>query len=228
MCPNEGHSPCCRHRRGTLDRTALNFSVTTSPGHHTWFASPSGPAHICASQCSRSLLPPSEFAQFTIGTGCAASNSDTPSGKQPTRSETMQTGTLINNNAHHARASAEASIAGWSWGREPCRSQTLRRGEGCDGQHEYASSLRAPTHICGRPPPESEISLSIAACAGRPLIRQAQTPLRTDVHEAAHVLGALSGAAGGELLLLLLGHLGGLSAHLTGTGQGAVNLTCTP
>ena len=29
------------------------------------------------------------------------------------------------------------------------------------------------------------------------------------------------------LLLLLLGHLGGLAAHLTGTSQGAVHLTCS-
>lgn len=47
----------------------------------------------------------------------------------------------------------------------------------------------------------------------------------TNVHEAAVVLDALVGAADGVGLLLGLGNLGGLTTHLTGTGEGTVNLT---
>jgi hypothetical protein len=40
----------------------------------------------------------------------------------------------------------------------------------------------------------------------------------TNVDEAAVVLEPLQGAAFGSLLLVLLGDLGGLAAHLAGTG----------
>lgn len=43
--------------------------------------------------------------------------------------------------------------------------------------------------------------------------------LRTNVHKAAVVLDALHGTAFRLLLLLLLGDLGGLAPHLTGTGK---------
>jgi hypothetical protein len=48
------------------------------------------------------------------------------------------------------------------------------------------------------------------------------------VHEAAHVLLALVGAATGDLGLLLVAllHLGRLVLHLTGTGERAVHLAC--
>ena len=46
--------------------------------------------------------------------------------------------------------------------------------------------------------------------------------------EAAVVLDPLVGAAAGLLLLVLLGHLGGLPAHLPGTSQRSVNLACAP
>ena len=48
----------------------------------------------------------------------------------------------------------------------------------------------------------------------------------TNIDEAAVVLITLRGAAGGLLGLLLLGDLGGLAAHLTGTGEGTVDLAC--
>lgn len=43
--------------------------------------------------------------------------------------------------------------------------------------------------------------------------------IRTNVNETAVVLDALHGTACGLLLLLLLGDLGGLATHLTGTGE---------
>jgi hypothetical protein len=60
--------------------------------------------------------------------------------------------------------------------------------------------------------------------------REAASPLSaaspTDVDEAAVVLHALARAARRLLLLLLRRHLGGLAAHLAGTGERAVNLAC--
>jgi hypothetical protein len=53
-----------------------------------------------------------------------------------------------------------------------------------------------------------------------------QPPTLTDVHKAPDVLDALSGAALGRLLLVLLGHLWCLAAHLAGTCEGAVHLSC--
>lgn len=50
--------------------------------------------------------------------------------------------------------------------------------------------------------------------------------VRTNIHEAAGVLEALHGAARRQLLLVLLVDLGGLAAHLTGTGEGSVDLSC--
>ena len=49
---------------------------------------------------------------------------------------------------------------------------------------------------------------------------------RTNIDEAAVVLQALSGTAGLLLRLLHLGDLRGLTAHLTGTSEGAVDLSC--
>lgn len=48
----------------------------------------------------------------------------------------------------------------------------------------------------------------------------------TNVHETAVVLDTLHCTACGLLLLLLLGHLGGLATHLTGTSEGSVDLAC--
>lgn len=50
--------------------------------------------------------------------------------------------------------------------------------------------------------------------------------LLTNVDESAVVLDALHGTARGLLLLLLLGDLGGLAAHLAGTCEGSVYLAC--
>lgn len=68
---------------------------------------------------------------------------------------------------------------------------------------------------------------SPSSCSASPAPRRHSTT-RTDVHEATDVLQPLHGAALGQLLLVLLGDLGGLATHLTGTGQGAVHLTCKP
>ena len=46
-----------------------------------------------------------------------------------------------------------------------------------------------------------------------------------NVDESAVVLDSLLGTSRGKLLLLLLGHLGGLVSHLTGTSQRTVNLS---
>jgi hypothetical protein len=51
-------------------------------------------------------------------------------------------------------------------------------------------------------------------------------PLRTDVDEAPVVLEAPASAAARLLALLLRRDLGGLAAHLTGTGERAVDLSC--
>ena len=49
----------------------------------------------------------------------------------------------------------------------------------------------------------------------------------TNVDESPVVLYPLEGTAFGELFLVLLGHLGRLTAHLTGTSQRSVDLACT-
>jgi len=60
----------------------------------------------------------------------------------------------------------------------------------------------------------------------RPRLLPLPAPRLTDVHEAAVELDALHGASLGLLLLVLLGHLGRLAAHLARAGEGAVHLTC--
>lgn len=94
-----------------------------------------------------------------------------------------------------------------------------RRGEEMDGwsQAPWASAAWA--------------SISLHASGPDALRGPLPTPHRgsmplTNVHEAAVVLQALHRPACGLLLLVLLGHLGRLSTHLTGTSQRTVNLAC--
>jgi len=53
-----------------------------------------------------------------------------------------------------------------------------------------------------------------------------QIVLLTDIDKAAVVLQALLCAALGDLGFFLRGNLGGLTTHLTGTGERAVDLAC--
>jgi hypothetical protein len=88
----------------------------------------------------------------------------------------------------------------------------------------------APTgsscHSCRGSPKLRPLSGCLPAS---PLQRAAARPrpaALTNVHEAAVVLQALAGPAGGLLGLVLLGHLGALPAHLAGASQRAVDLAC--
>lgn len=152
---------------------------------------------------------------------------------------------------HRTAVHSMAEFTG-CWGPSSCRSQPLygalvdawvrggaaqhasrhkgdsTNGEGCPQQlqhtrrhmHEVVSPALPPKSCCARWLQGGDAARHCFDRARR------RAPARTNVHKAAVVLDALHGAARRLLLLVLLGHLWCLAAHLTGTSQGTVNLTC--